>query len=70
MPYLRMRADQMRFYDRICKFKIAAFVLYICTSSNKFERVVSFSAIVNDALTILKIEYNFLYDNNIKKILK
>ena len=30
-----MRVDQMRFYDRICKFKIAAFVLLICTSVNK-----------------------------------
>ena len=28
-----MRADQMRFYDRICKFKIAAFVLHFCTSA-------------------------------------
>jgi len=24
----------MRFYDRICKFKIAAFVLHICTSGS------------------------------------
>jgi len=32
MPDLRMRAYQMRFYDRICKFKIATFVLHIYTS--------------------------------------
>jgi len=41
MPDLRMRADQMRFYDRICKFKIAAFVLHICTSvSVKLNRFI------------------------------
>ena len=34
-----MRADQMRFYDRICKLKIAAFVLHICTSECKGERM-------------------------------
>jgi len=32
MPDLRMRADQMRFYDHICKCKIAAFILHFCTS--------------------------------------
>ena len=27
-----MRADQMRFYNRICKYKIAAFILHLCAS--------------------------------------
>ena len=38
-----MRVDQMRFYDRICKFKIAAFVLHICTSAYALHYAQMFS---------------------------
>jgi len=34
MSNLRMRADQMRFYNRICKCNIAAFILHFCASDS------------------------------------
>jgi len=67
MPDLRMRADQMRFYDRICKFKIAAFVLHICTTGHFVQICISWRRQGSPLLPVPEEEQQVHLDQGVRR---